>query len=434
MAHFLGWRAAPALSLALVCLLASCSSSETGPIEPSLSTEQSDTRMSVIMPGEVQDFAFAERFPDYAGLWFDSEGDAFEVGVASARMQPEMESGARNMIAARYPVGSSPNVRQRRVQYSFLQLAGWRHAMQKAFQDERVFAIDLDERANAVTFFVSDLSAGSSVKELAASLSVPLSAVRFEQGEPFRPLVQVTDRRRPVENGFQLEFDSGSGDAFCTLGAAATGPGNKKGFVTASHCSSGLMVGNGVNGIDYHQSIIAFLNVNKVADEAIDPSLFSGGFYCPSGKLCRWSDALWADYTSDSHSGGKLIAETTTVGTGSTWGSLTVARYRSAPSTAGVSGGFTVRKTGRTSGTTQGTMTSSCVNAVWTPGSNIIMLCQDVVAAPSAGGDSGAPVYFQTSSDPTAPVYHLGVLWGGNGTQFTFSPWSGIASDLGVIY
>lgn len=299
MAHFLGWRAAPALSLALVCLLASCSSSETGPIEPSLSTEQSDTRMSVIMPGEVQDFAFAERFPDYAGLWFDSEGDAFEVGVASARMQPEMESEARNMIAARYPVGSSPNVRQRRVQYSFLQLAGWRHAMQKAFQDERVFAIDLDERANAVTFFVSDLSAGSSVKELAASLSVPLSAVRFEQGEPFRPLVQVTDRRRPVENGFQLEFDSGSGDAFCTLGAAATGPGNKKGFVTASHCSSGLMVGNGVNGIDYHQSIIAFLNVNKVADEAIDPSLFSGGFYCPSGKLCRWSDALWADYTSD---------------------------------------------------------------------------------------------------------------------------------------
>lgn len=385
------------------------------------------------MPGEAQDFAFAERFSEYAGVWFDPDGDVFEVGVAASTARPEMEDGARSMIAARYQVSALPNVRQRLVQHSFLQLAGWRDAMQAAFEDDRVFAIDLDERANAVTIFVTELEAESRIKELAVSLSVPSSAVRIEQAAPFKPLVLLTDRRRPVENGFQLEFDAGSGDAVCTLGAAASGPGYIKGFVTASHCSSGLMVANGVHGIDYHQSVKA-LFVNKVADEAIDPGLFSGGFYCPAGKLCRWSDALWADYTSDSHSAGKLIAETTTIGTGSAWGSLTVARYRSAPTTAGVSTGMTVRKTGRTSGTTQGVMTSSCVNTVWAPGYNIIMLCQDVVAAPSWSGDSGAPVYFQTSSDPSAAVYHLGVLWGGNGTQFTFSPWSGIASDLGVIY
>ena len=278
--------AARALPLVLVCLFASCTSSETGPVEPSLNAEGTGVRAPVVMPGEVQDFAFAERFSDYAGVWFDPDGDAFEIGVAASTARPEMEDGARSMIAARYQVSALPNVRQRLVQHSFLQLAGWRDAMQSAFEDDRVFAIDLDERANAVTILVTDLGAESRIKELAVSLSVPLSAVRIEQAAPFKPFVLLTDRRRPVENGFQLEFDAGSGDAVCTLGAAATGPGNKKGFVTASHCSSGLLVANGVHGIDYHQSTISFLS--KIADEAIDPGLFSGGIYCPAGKLCRW--------------------------------------------------------------------------------------------------------------------------------------------------
>ena len=59
-------------------------------------------------------------------------------------------------------------------------------------------------------------------------------------------------------------------------------------------------------------------------------------------------------------------------------------------------------------------------------GTNIQQLCQDVVKANVAGGDSGSPVFRITNSPRANDVRLYGLLWGGGtisgyGTVFVFS-------------
>jgi hypothetical protein len=92
-----------------------------------------------------------------------------------------------------------------------------------------------------------------------------------------------------------------------------------------------------------------------------------------------------------------------------------------------------VNKVGRTTGWGQGLVTRTCTNT-GVSGSNIVLLCQTWVENKNAvivqGGDSGSPV-FSLSGSNSATL--LGNLWGGNssGTQFVYSPLSGIRADLG---
>jgi hypothetical protein len=93
--------------------------------------------------------------------------------------------------------------------------------------------------------------------------------------------------------------------------------------------------------------------------------------------------------------------------------------------------GQTANKVGRTTGWTQGQVTATCVNT-GVSGSNIVQLCQTFVSAGVGGGDSGSDVFRITSG---SSVVLLGVLWGGNsaGTQFVYSPMSGVERDLGPL-
>jgi hypothetical protein len=178
-----------------------------------------------------------------------------------------------------------------------------------------------------------------------------------------------------------------------------------------------------------------------VGGEKYDRALFTGG-PCPFGKQCRYSDAVFVDYNADERYSGRRIAETYNIATGFSKASLTVASVRPATQSANVVRGFVVRKTGQFTGTTQGTVDGTCVHtAVFN--TNIVLLCQDQAYLPSGRGDSGSPVYFEFSyPTPTSAVYHVGILWAGNcntsstcvGNRITFSPWSGIASDLPVWY
>ena len=59
-------------------------------------------------------------------------------------------------------------------------------------------------------------------------------------------------------------------------------------------------------------------------------------------------------------------------------------------------------------------------------GTSIVQLCQDVVKARVAGGDSGSPVFRITNRPSANDVRLYGVLWGGGtlspyGTVFVFS-------------
>jgi hypothetical protein len=89
--------------------------------------------------------------------------------------------------------------------------------------------------------------------------------------------------------------------------------------------------------------------------------------------------------------------------------------------------GQTVNKVGRTTGWTQGRVSNTCVNT-GVQGSNIVQLCQTFVAAGVGSGDSGSPVFSGTSS-----VTLVGILWGGSGNQFVYSPISNIEQELGAL-
>src|SRR5690606_9161974 len=136
-------------------------------------------------------------------------------------------------------------------------------------------------------------------------------------------------------------------------------------------------------------------------------------------------------YTSSSHWANHQITESTVIGTGTSAGNLTVGNYRPAPGTSDIIEGLTVRKTGQTTGTTEGMITSTCTASSHPDSPSLRILCSAVVSARAGQGDSGGPVYWIDDST----TYHVGILWGGIGLQqFYFSPWSSISSDMPTVW
>lgn len=99
--------------------------------------------------------------------------------------------------------------------------------------------------------------------------------------------------------------------------------------------------------------------------------------------------------------------------------------------------GQTVHKTGRTTGSTSGTVQKSCITmfhsgppyyaeVTW-------LLCQATAGLYSRPGDSGAPVVRRASgySGLHNPMTLVGLLWGGEGSTTYFSPWPNVKLDLG---
>lgn len=98
--------------------------------------------------------------------------------------------------------------------------------------------------------------------------------------------------------------------------------------------------------------------------------------------------------------------------------------------------GETLYKVGRTTGETGGEVSETCADFVdvdWTeiPNSpeSVTFLCQDVVDAESQGGDSGSPVFAKVGNYGTISL--RGVLWGGDGSEFVFSPLRSIEQEIG---
>jgi hypothetical protein len=389
----------------------------------------------------------AGQIPGFAGLWFESGTQELVVASVQTAQRAELQNAARTAVVRDFPGLPFSSMRQQEAKFTYAELSEWRETARGAFADPHVIGLDLDERANRIALYVSEGADKSAIAGLLTKAGVPIEAVSIIVSEPAIPQITVRDRRRTqIESGFEIQFQGDpSGNVYaCTIGANVMGPGGPvPGFVTNSHCSftSGPtpIVGSGMNSTPLFQNTCCS-GSNRVATENLDPPLFTGG-PCPATFFCRYSDALFAKYTSSSFYVADKIAETTVIGSGTTPGSLTVGTYRVASSTSNVLTGFTVRKTGRTTGTTQGSVVATCVDLVWGPaGSKIQLLCQDQVQAPSQAGDSGSPVYLILGPS----IYHVGILWGGNcpasnpnciGSRFNMSPWSGIVSDLpGVAY
>jgi hypothetical protein len=314
----------------------------------------------------------------------------------------------------------------RKGDYDWAQLEGWfTGASAEALAVRGAVFVDADEASNRVRIGVEP-GAGGRVRAALAKLSVPDAAVIVEERAPVTyavgqgpkpkakpgsgPSLQGTVR--PIIGGVQINFPG----FLCTLGFNVT-----NGFVTNSHCTN---TQGGTEGTPYWQPTQS-ASPTQIGTEAADPPYMSNLQGCPAGRVCRLSDASRAAYANGTSFTIGRIARTNRPGR-----SLTiVGDFRITSEGAAVVGNV-VNKVGRTTGWSQGSVTSTCVNTN-VSGSNITQLCQTWVSASVGSGDSGSPVFAIMSGND---VRLVGILWGGSGSRtFIYSPLNQVELDLGGL-
>lgn len=268
---------------------------------------------------------------------------------------------------------------------------------------------------------VESLLIKCAVEEQLAKLTIPREAVRIEEVPAVEFESSVQDRHRPLVGGLQATLRRVAlgitSTAVCTESFNAIRAG-VPGFVTNSHCtfSRGL-----VDPAVTHQATVSG-TTNQVGIETVDPPYVPGvaGGVCPVGKRCRWSDSAFirraTGVTATLGRVARPILGTTA------WNGVDTFRI---VGDAMPWMGLAVTKVGRSTGRTQGTVTSACTNIDF-PGTNIRLLCQAQATYASAEGDSGAPVFRVRNTPSVSDVILYGVHFGsgGSGASFraSFSP------------
>jgi hypothetical protein len=397
-------------------LLASCSDDIT---RPNLPTDQLDRVGVAVQQGEPDDpVALARSVPGFGGFFVDEQGtptiylrDAAQRGAAERALTPWFGSHGR----------APATMQVRKADFDWADLDRWfTQASVEALGIPGVVFADADEASNRVRIGVEHAAAAARIRGVLARLGIPASAVNVDVTQPIRQLATLRDAVRPIVAGVQLNFPG----FLCSLGFNASRSGIR-GFVTASHCTS---TQGGVEGTPYWQPLESVRPI-QVATETVDPTYPTGGS-CPAGRNCRRSDAAFAKYINGTQNTLGRIARTTRINPNDRTivGSWTIT---SDASSSSFTIGLRVNKVGRTTGWSQGPVTNTCVN-VNVSGTNITQLCQTIVSATVAGGDSGSDVFTITSG---TNVRLNGVLWGGSsdGKTFVFSPLANVKGELGAL-
>lgn len=382
---------------------------------------------------------FGSVIPGLTGVWFDPDSRSLVFAVRSGASR-SLTAAASTEIASLTASAGWPDFPIAVVTKDgplLLDLLEWRQKARSLANDPGMTSLDVDERNGEMVIGMESPGREAAMMGQLAQMGIPEAAVRMRVEPRARPQVLVTDKRRQkIENGFQIAIPRNAIESVvCTHGADGIYTWPQHGFVTASHCSADTAVGT-FRGSKVYQNVVG--SSNQVGVELIDTAPFTGPSCGPTPMTCRFSDAMYVGYTGSNGGvaffAGKKIAETTIIGTTSP-GSLTIATYRSAPQASNVLVGFPVRKTGRTTGTTAGPVINTCIDLKFGD-SNVWLLCQDRFSGVSAGGDSGAPVYFPTTFNSADPVHHVGIMWGGvpDSSWVNFSPWFGITNDLDIWY
>jgi hypothetical protein len=346
----------------------------------------------------------AEEIPGFGGLWRDGRGQthAYLLDLSRAREVQHLD-----------PAG----VEVHQGQYDVRDLAAWKDELRPLLGREDAVSLDLDEASNRLRLVV-ERGAEAGMEEALRSVRVPREAVILEAGEPVEPFESLTDRIRPVPGGVRIRSSGGG----CTHGFNVL-RGNVRGFVTNSHCSA---VRGSVEGTVFFQKS-NLDGADRVGVETVDPKFFTGGS-CPSGRKCRYSDAIFVDYDSNALSAGLKIANPSFCTVGAA-GPLTVNPAKPRLTITGAtyaSSGAVVAKVGATTGCTFGSVQATCAD-VNVKNTAFTMLCQEMVAGFAAKGDSGSPVFLHGGDGATV----VGLLWGGSPGFYVFSSWMLVQAELG---
>ena len=361
----------------------------------------------------------ARQVPGFGGIYLDANGTP-TVHLTRGSDRGNAERALAGYLAAQGMAPAAVQVLEAR--YGWQQLERWQEAATAAAFEAAATAVfvDNDETVNRIRIGVEDLNGMGQVRAAIARSGLPDDAVIIERAEPIVLVASLQNAvDRPVRAGVQINFPG----FVCSVGFNATS-GGQNSMITASHCTN---TQGGVENTPYYQPLQSS-QPTQVAREVADPQYTRNGPGCPKGRRCRRSDAARAVYMNGVSGALGVIARTSAANNGSLEiaGSLSITSNDATNSTAV---GTVVHKVGRTTGWTSGTMTNKCVNT-GVSGTNIVQLCQNFVTAGVAGGDSGSDVFTVTGS---TSVKLLGVLWGGGGGQFVFSPLQNVIQELGPL-
>ncbi|MGH7700600.1 MAG: hypothetical protein ACREMJ_08810 [Gemmatimonadales bacterium] len=431
------------LLLAAAVATGACHDATTPPVTSPF-RPQASTLADVAQDPTPDQKAVARVVPGFGGYFL--AGGAPTVYLTDPAQRPAAEQALGAFLSTRGFTSADLVVRQAR--YDYLELDAWHEAAwPAALSVSGAVLSDLDEGHNRLRFGGVDGSAVAAMAAAVAGAGVPSDAYVVQQVAAVELRNTLQDRVRPVPGGYQINFFAtpSAVTLLCTLGfnAIPEGPpfAPNASFVTNSHCSN--TEGDGAaNPTNYYQPLrggVTFIEENFIGTEADDPAMTVSAD-CPLALPCRWSDASRAEYAEGVPFELGRIARPAAFDP--VQGTLDVDPKR--PTFEIVDEqpfavlGETANKVGRTTGWTGGEITATCVNVI-AIGGVFVRRCQAFVAAGSAGGDSGSPVFGSTNRRGNAgsgKVILFGILWGGSvegDPEFVYSPTFNIERELGLL-
>ena len=400
---------------AAVLVLAACQNDS----DPTNAGDPLAARGGVPGPNLPSAAEFDRRVPGFGGYYLAADGTP-TVYLTRGADRRSAEAVLAGYNTARGQRASA--VRVIEAQYNWKQLQRWQDdASVEALDIAGAVFVDNDETTNRILIGVDNMGAAGPIRAAAARAGVPAAALEIRQVQPvvqLATLQNVVDR--PVRAGVQINFPG----YLCTMGFNANS-GTQRSFITNSHCTTRQ---GGVESTPYYQPLQSVAPA-VVATEVADPVYVKGGANCPKGRSCRYSDASRANYANAANQALGQIARTSAANNGSLdiTGTFTITSEDCGTTGGCLPTGTVVNKIGRTTGWTSGAITNTCVNT-GVSGSRIVQLCQTFVTAGVGSGDSGSGVFQGTGN-----VKLVGILWGGSGSSFVFSPFGNITRELGTL-
>lgn len=361
----------------------------------------------------------AAQYPGFAGYFQDGEELVVQIADEQARAYgTRIEPLLRSISQTRQP----RSMRTQNVKFGFDQLYKWHFQLIDLMNDVRfrVHSFDLDEVNNVIALGLDAASSPEQIKALNIAVNasgVPSAAVSIRLEAVPKPLLGLSDRINPTPGGAQINYVGDDGKGYmCSLGLSVK-RGNDVGFITAAHCQDR-------NGEVYRQA-----GVRIGASVSVGPTVSTG---CPTGAVCKYSDALFAKFDAAALGAKQQVAYAPN-GPGNVQGNLNVIQVLSSPAV-----GSAVWKTGRTTGSTSTVVSATCQRLKYDTYPTTFLCLNKVDTQFSKGGDSGGPVWIVSGGNN---ITFTGLVSGGGGWEFGplafgrgyYSPMSAIQKDLGTL-
>lgn len=431
-------------ALSMLLLFVACADEPTSPGEvpaPKHSASESSNRA----PLQTLDDAFgqlADKVPGGFGGFFASDDGRLTVYLVDVSQREAAIAALAATVrdpGVRAEIARGVTIRQGR--FGYRQLMDWRARVGSLPHNGGMTLTDIDETENRLKIGVEREGDRNRIVSEARRLGIPINALSIEVTGPPRLETSLRDYNRPPRGGVQVVPSDGLGG--CTLGLNVEHYIYGHTFVTASHCTN---VFGGVESTVMYQPLIDDDGgPNRIGVEVVDPQFAPGVWgICPSGYICRLSDAALIKYDENVDFGPGMppyfdgwwwdtqgvVART--MGTGS----ITIDASNPNITLDLIEECYwepcyynlrTVHKIGRTTGWTSASISNTCANIYL---GTRVLLCQWMAPYYSGDSDSGAPVFTlsEDGNDDALFGIHSGAYPNG---QRWFSRFRYIREELG---